>query len=118
MNAVLLEILHGSRATGKAGAASDWDIGVLAEKNLGRDEIFNLKKQLAGKFGVPEEKIDIADLRSDSPLLRYQVAVHGKLIQGDPSDFKSFQIRAWKDYLNNQKFFDLRAKFLNQALHG
>jgi hypothetical protein len=66
--------------------------------------------------GVPEERIDIADLQTDAPLLRYQVATHGKLIEGDPRDLLDFQIRAWKDYLNNEKFLDLQAAFLKKAL--
>lgn len=118
MNTIKLAVLHGSQVTGAAGENSDWDVAVLAEKKLDQNDISELKRQFAGRLNVSGEKIDIADLNSDSPLLRYQVATKGKLIQGDSHDFKSFQILAWKDYLNNQKIFDLRSQFLNKNLYG
>lgn len=117
-NRIKLAILHGSHAIGNANKNSDWDVAVLAEKKLGWDEISKLKEYFGSKLDVSEDKIDIADLNSDSPLLSYQVATHGKLIEGDDRDFKRFKIRAWKDYLNNEKIFQLRTQFLNKALHG
>src|SRR5579862_7857786 len=112
----MLAILHGSQATGHANDNSDWDVAIMGAHVLNRDERAKLKRSLGERLGVPEEKIDIADLRTDAPLLRYQVAIHGKLIEGDPRDLLDFQIRAWKDYLNNEKFLDLQTAFLKKAL--
>ena len=116
INLAELAILHGSRATHTAHENSDWDIAVLGEHKLSWDDIAGLREQFAKKLGVQEQKIDIADLRSDSPLLHYRVATQGVLLEGDPRDFRKFQIRAWKDYLNNQKMFDLRSRFLEKSL--
>ena len=114
--AFVLAILHGSQATGHASERSDWDVAVLADHALTRDERAEFRQAFAERFGISEEKLDLSDLRSDSPLLRYRVAMHGKLIAGDPREFVGFQIRAWKDYLNNEKMMDLQAAFLNKAL--
>jgi predicted nucleotidyltransferase len=114
--AITLAILHGSRATGNASQRSDWDVALLGGTMLGRDDRSRLRRGFAAKLGVPEEKVDVSDLRSDSPLLRYRVAMYGKLIEGSASDFREFQIRAWKDYLNNRKIFELQEAFLHKAL--
>lgn len=116
MNIIKFAVLHGSQATGSAGKNSDWDVAVLAEKKLDLNDIGDLRLHFAESLNVPGEKIDIADLNSDSPLLRYRVAQKGRLIQGSRPDFIKFQILAWKDYLNNEKFFVLRSRFLNKAL--
>jgi predicted nucleotidyltransferase len=114
-NDITLAILHGSRVTGAVHENSDWDVAVLGSHKLDWDEIANLRKYFAKLLNIPEEKIDIADLHSDSPLLRYRAAMQGKLLEGNEHDFRKFQLRAWKDYLNNQKMFDLRSQFLKNA---
>ena len=111
-----LAVLHGSQATGHARPNSDWDVAILADHLLTVEERAEVGRAMARKLGVPEESLDVSDLRSDSPLLRYRVAIHGRLIAGDQQDFTAFQIRAWKDYLNNTKFLSLGAEFLRKAL--
>lgn len=112
----MIAILYGSRATGHEHAHSDWDVGVLLDHPLHPDERADLRRAFAAKLGTSEDDVDIADLTADAPLLRYQVARDGRLIAGDPQEFRKFQIRAWKDYLNNEKMFSLAAKFLDQSL--
>jgi predicted nucleotidyltransferase len=112
----MLAILHGSRATGDAHERSDWDIGVFAEHPLSPEDREVLRQSFAAKLHVPVERVDIAELRSASPLLRYRAAMHGNLIEGDRGDLRRFQITAWKDYLNNEKIFDLQARFLTKTL--
>jgi predicted nucleotidyltransferase len=115
-NTITLAILHGSRAVRKANENSDWDVAVLGGHALCADERSSLRRTYAAQFNVPEEKIDIADLRADSPLLRYRVAMSGTLLAGTQEAFRRFQIEAWKDYLNNEKMFNLRSRFLTRAL--
>ena len=112
----MLVILHGSRATGNIHQNSDWDIAVLTGHAISRDERGALRRSLATKLGAPEERIDIADLYNASPLLRYRAAMFGRMIDGDSLDFRRLQISAWKDYLNNQKVYDLQSRFLAKAL--
>lgn len=109
-------VLHGSQATGHAHENSDWDVAILRDHLLSTEERAEFRRAFARKLGIPEDALDVSDLRSDSPLLRYRVAMHGRLIEGDPQDFRAFQIRAWKDYLNNTKFVSLGREFLRKAL--
>ena len=67
-NTITLAILHGSRAVYEAHENSDWDVAVLGDHALRADERSRLRRAYAAQFNVPEEKIDIADLRADSPL--------------------------------------------------
>jgi predicted nucleotidyltransferase len=113
---ITLAVLHGSRATQQASNASDWDVAVLGTHVLDADERSRLRRTFAAKFNVPDEEVDIADLRADSPLLRYRVAMSGRLLEGSRAAWRQFQIAAWKDYLNNRKMFDLRSRFLKGAL--
>jgi predicted nucleotidyltransferase len=116
INTIMLAILHGSRATGHNHQDSDWDVAVLADRPLTWYERSVLRRTFAAKLSVPDGSVDVADLRSSSPLLRYRAAMHGRLIEGDPREFQRFQISAWKDYLNNHEMFDLRAQFLTKTL--
>ena len=113
---ITLAILHGSRAVHQANENSDWDVAVLGEHVLTAPERSHLRQTYAAKFNVPEEKVDIADLRTDSPLLRYRVAMGGTLLDGTREAFIRFQIEAWKDHLNNMKISSLRSRFLRNAL--
>ena len=113
---ITLAILHGSRAVHQAHENSDWDVAVLGDHVFDARERSHLRQTYAAKFNVPEEKVDIADLRTDSPLLRYRVAMSGTLLEGTREAFRRFQIGAWKDYLNNMKMSNLRSRFLRNAL--
>ena len=113
---ITLAILHGSRAARQANENSDWDVAVLGDHVLSTDERSRLRRKFAAKLNAPEEKIDIADLGTDSPLLRYRAAIGGLLLEGDPQAFRRFQLRAWKDCLNNSKIFELQSKSLKNAL--
>ena len=115
-NTITLAILHGSRAEHHANEKSDWDVAVLGDHFLDARERSVMRKTFAARFNTSEENIDIADLRTDSPLLRYRVAVSGTLLEGTRPAWRRFQIEAWKDYLNNEKIFRLRSRFLKSAL--
>ncbi|HTR35803.1 MAG TPA: nucleotidyltransferase domain-containing protein [Bryobacteraceae bacterium] len=115
-NTITLAILHGSRAAHHAHQNSDWDVAILGAHLLNADDRSRLRRKFAAKFDAPDDQIDIADLRTDSPLLRYRVAMSGTLLEGSRASFRRFQIEAWKDYLNNAKMFNLRSRFLKDAL--
>jgi predicted nucleotidyltransferase len=113
---IRLAVLHGSRTTGSERADSDWDVAVLADHALTGEDRSMLRTAFAAKLSVPEDRVDISDLRSDAPLLRYRVAMHGTPIEGDSREFRAFQLRAWKDYLNNRKMSELRSALVSKQL--
>lgn len=110
----LLLILFGSRATGHARADSDWDVAVVADHHLSWEEWSAALEQAARLLSVSEDKIDLVDLWSASPLLQQFVAKEGKLLQGDPFSFIRFKVLAWKRYLDTARFRRLRGKTLKR----
>lgn len=109
-----LIILFGSQASKIAGRQSDTDVAVLSDHSLTLEEKASLTENLARKLNVSEEKIDLIDLWSAPPLLQYQVAQNGKLIEGEEFDFIRFKVLAWKRYQDTAKFRRIREQVLNK----
>ena len=107
-------ILFGSRATGKARADSDWDIGVVSDHRLTLDERGEFAMEAARILGVTEDNVDLVDLWGASPLLQDRVAREGELLTGDSRSFVRFQILARKRYLDTTKLRRLRHEALQQ----
>lgn len=109
-----LLILFGSRATDHARADSDWDVAVVADHALSLGELSMLSEEAAQILDANEDKIDIVDLWSASPLLQQFVAKEGKLLRGDPFFFTRFKVLAWKRYLDTAKLRRLRSEALQR----
>ncbi len=107
-----LVIAFGSQITGRATALSDFDFGVFAEKKLSLSERSDMSDYIAKKLNINEDKIDLVDLASASPLLKFQVAREGKLIEGEQYDLVRFKVRAFKEYVDTAKFRRLRERTL------
>lgn len=67
---------------------------------------------IAKKLAINEDKIDLVDLSSVSPLLKFQVAQEGRLVDGEHYDFIRFKVRAFKEYVDTAKFRRLREHIL------
>jgi len=113
-----LIILFGSRAKNTAGKLSDTDVAVLSDKPLELKDKFQLTERLAKERGFNEDKIDLIDLWSAPPLLQYEIAKHGKLLEGDPLDFLLFKISAWKQYQDTAKLRNLQKEHLREQIYG
>lgn len=91
-----LAVLHGSRARGDHGPASDWDIGVLTD---GRADLAALTADLTAVLGTDD--VDVVDLARTSALLRYRAARDGlALLESRPDAFLDFRLevtRYWCD---------------------
>ncbi|MBW0091870.1 nucleotidyltransferase domain-containing protein [Pseudonocardia sp. KRD-184] len=87
---VLLAVLHGSRARGDGGPASDWDIGVVTDGGV---DLAALTADLASALGT--DAVDVVDLGRASALLRYRAARDGMaLLERAPDAFLEFRIEA------------------------
>jgi len=109
-----LFILFGSQNKGYAGANSDIDIGVVAEKPLSLDEKNKLSEKIASEFSFDEDKVDLVDLNEASPLLQMEAAKSGKLLKGSEYDFFKYKLLAWKRYQHSAKFRRMRQEHLHQ----
>lgn len=87
---VLLAVLHGSRARGDGGPASDWDIGVVTDGGV---DLAALTADLASALGT--DAVDVVDLGRASALLRYRAARDGvALLERAPDAFLEFRVEA------------------------
>lgn len=107
-----LIIAFGSQVKDRATERSDFDFGVLKEQPLTLAERTDLVEYIAEKLKINEDKIDLIDLASASPLLKFQVAQNGNLIDGDYADFIRFKVKAFKEYVDTAKFRRLREKMM------
>lgn len=97
---VRLAILFGSRASGTASDASDFDIGILpAEPALGLQAELGLAARLSSVVG---RDVDLVRLDGDDPLLGHEVARNGRcLFEAAPGLFAAYRAAAmacWLDF--------------------
>lgn len=109
-----LIIAFGSQVNGKSTDKSDFDFGVLKTEPLSLTERTDIAGKLSDKLSINEDKIDLVDLSTASPLLKFEVARNGKLIEGDYVGFIRFKVRAMKEYVDTAKFRRLREKLMMQ----
>ena len=107
-----LIIAFGSQVTGKATGMSDFDFGVFIGKQMTLDERVEISSYIAKKQNINEDKIDLVDITNASPLLKFQIAQNGKLIDGEFFDFIRFKVRAFKEYVDTAKFRAFREKIM------
>jgi len=109
-----LIIAFGSQVTGRATTLSDHDFGAFSGKPLSLNERSKLSEYLAEKFKINEDKIDLVDLSVASPILKFEVAKRGKLVEGSDFDFIRYKVRAFKEYQNTAKFRRMRERVMLQ----
>jgi hypothetical protein len=94
--ALLLLVLHGSRARGDAHALSDWDFACLGMPGL---DVGALAAALG--IAVSADDIDVVDLERASGLLRARVAAEGvPIYERSPGAFEAYAVEAtlfWLD---------------------
>ena len=95
-------VLVGSRATGKASDASDWDIALHWSPSLDLWTILAsteiLRRALAGALGVPEGSVDLIDLHRANLTMRASVAEEGLPLFGEDSlAWARFLTRTWRE---------------------
>jgi predicted nucleotidyltransferase len=109
-----LIIAFGSRVEGRAREASDFDFGVLGEKPLSLSERTDISGHIAQKLNINEDRIDLVDLSTASPILKFEVTRNGKLVEGDYFSFIRFKVRAFKEYVDTAKFRRLRQTIMTK----
>lgn len=112
---IALFVLFGSQALGRAHAKSDIDIAYQSRKPLSLDDEARLILALSSVFHT--EKIDIVNISSAPPLLRYAIFKDGiPLFEGEQSVFASQTAYAFKQYLEAKPLFLNQIRYLKQKL--
>ncbi len=109
-----LVILFGSQAAKTAGQQSDTDVAVLLDRPLTLEDKIKFKEEFSKKLNISEDRIDAVDLWSAPPLLQYQIAQNGRLMEGNEFDFIRFKVLAWKRYQDTAKLRRIRREVLNK----
>ena len=107
-----LIILFGSQVRGTQSRESDFDVAILGNQPFSLEQKIKFARQIANILNTKEDKIDVIDLLSASPLLQYKVATTGRLLKGEKAKFIRFQVLAWKRYLDTVKFRRFRKQKL------
>ncbi len=115
MRNVNFAFLFGSEARGKAGKASDVDIGLFLARPLAPEKRLALRLDLADKLsGLTGREADVVILNSAGSFLKYQVARDGKLLferkRGAAKQFRLNAIKEYFDYLPTFNFHFNRQK--------
>lgn len=113
-----LAVLFGSRASGRARASSDVDIGILPmDPNLTLADELNLASDLSGAAGA---EVDLVRLDGDNPLLGREVALTGVCLQeSEPGVFAAYRADAmacWIDF--DETIAPHRERFLKRLARG
>jgi len=115
--AVRLAVLFGSRATGRARADSDFDIGVVPVHDLTLAEELSMASALSGATGV---EVDLVRLDGDDPLLGNEVARNGVcLFEAEPGVFAAYRAMAVSRWIEwDELVAPYREAFLRRAAAG
>ncbi|HMO18106.1 MAG TPA: nucleotidyltransferase domain-containing protein [Oligoflexia bacterium] len=117
--------LFGSRATGHSRPNSDYDIAIFPEENylkcsdkLEKLSLFNkLQENLEKALG--SVKLDLIDLNTATPLLKYKVIRNGLLIMEKNRSFKANKVSRWTmEYLDLKPFLEMRSRTALSNLSG
>jgi len=100
---VIAVYLFGSRAKGKIGALSDYDIGVLLKNNVPDKKFFDIKLKLIQDFSrfFKTHHVDIVILNGASPLLAINIINEGCLLFDAMHEQRiAFETKATMKYLD------------------
>lgn len=92
---VRLAVVFGSAARGRSTARSDVDVGVRLAEGSGTT-LWEIEGTLGEALSRP---IDLVDLRRAPPLLRFEIARHGRpVLEREEGEWKRFRVRALLDW--------------------
>jgi len=121
-NLIRFAVLFGSRAKEKAVREdSDFDVAVYLreDKKLAADfGLYTNILEFIGKvLDVPEDKIDLVDLKDANILLRYHIARDGRLIFGNRREFEQYRLFAIRDYYDARRLFKIGENLVKRRQH-
>lgn len=109
---LMLIILFGSVVTNKTHKRSDIDIAFLFDDFVDTVELTNKVSRL-----LQTDRIDVIDLRSASPLLKFSVARNGAPIyERDKGTFNAFYSLAFRRYIDTRKLRAARESYIRDFL--
>lgn len=112
-----LAVLFGSRATGRATAHSDVDVGIVPmDRQLALGEELALASALSAATGL---EVDVVRLDEDAPLLGREVARSGSvLFEAEPGTFNAWRATAMSRFIDFEEMIAPHRERFLQRLAG
>jgi len=114
--------LFGSRAGGRPGPLSDYDVAVFVRKGT---DLFRFRLAFLEKLGIAagNAPVDLVILNQAPPVLAHRVLCTGKVIKEARSARVPFETRVLREYLDTEHLRRtqrgyLRKQFGREASHG
>jgi len=107
---VKVAYLFGSRAEGKAGPLSDFDIAILLDRHRDKREIFDYRLKLLNdlSFILKTRKLDVVIMNNAPLLLNYNIIKEGRVLYcRDELERVRFETYVLSRYLD-RKYYDER----------
>jgi len=109
-----LIVLFGSLAKGRRNIRSDMDLAFLYSVPFDIVQLTNRVSQL-----LCSDAIDVVDLRTASPLLKFSAMQNGKaLYERSPGTFSSFYSLAFRRYIDTKKLRDAQRLMVRNYVAG
>lgn len=107
--------LFGSKATGKSGPLSDFDLAVFLD---GRLNILRYRLKLIEELArmTKNEHFDLVTLNDAPPVLKYEVIRSGKLLKDDKPRRVAFETRVLREYLDTACLRRTQQQYLKEKL--
>lgn len=107
-----LVMLFGSSVTGKMHRHSDIDLAFLFDRDMDIIALTNNVIRL-----LHTDNVDVIDLKHASPLLRFSVVKHGRLLHERlQGEFNSFSSLTFRRYVDTKKLRDMQATSIKHFL--
>lgn len=112
---IKLILLFGSQFSKKTHKMSDFDIGVLFEKN---NSEFKKYSQVLFELQriFPKKEVDLGIINQADPLFLKKILESCHPLFGKKSDLDQLKLYSFHSYLDYQKYFKLEEKFCHQFL--
>jgi uncharacterized protein len=113
---IRLLLLFGSAVSGSGHSGSDTDLAVLLENpDLDLHSRSALQHALQRLF--PEREVDVAIINHADPLFLKKITERCRLLYGDPADFYSLKMYAFRRYQDHGRFLQLERRYVKSLLN-
>jgi predicted nucleotidyltransferase len=109
-----LLLAFGSYQTERFTKDSDIDLGYLAKRAFSPEEELQLLKDLVLLYR--RDRIDLVNVGKASPLLMYELAIHGRILYEENDSFLRFKLKASARYADTGHLRRLRQSYLDKEL--
>ena len=108
-------LLFGSAASGREHPGSDVDLAVLLrDRDTDYSRMANLHYELQRL--LPQKEVDLAPLNQADPLFLKKITEECRLLYGEPSEFYSLKMYAFRRYQDHKRFLAMERRYVRNFL--